>query len=132
MELTFRNALVVLSIELTTVLLTPSASVRAELPWVVPSEAPSPNRAYVCGAAWVTSCTLLSITTLGWNPTPVMACAAGAAPAALLKLPGLTLTPLTASENTRAAAALAAWLKLTVKPSASIDTHEAFFCTGKP
>ena len=66
----------------------------------------------------------------GVKPTPVTAWLAGAAPVVLVKLPGLTLTPFSASETTREAAALVAFVKFTVKPSVSIDTHDAFFCTA--
>ena len=84
-------------------------------------------------AGWPASCVwaLASITRLGLNPTPVIACAAGAAPVDLRKLPGLTFTPLSASENTRAAALLPVLVKFSVKPSAFIETHDALLLHGQ-
>jgi len=90
-----------------------------------------PIRLWATGLACVTSWKLVSSTTLGGNPTPVIGWLAGWAPVVLRKLPGLTLTPFSARDRTRAAAALAAFVKLTVNPSAFIDTHEAFFCTAR-
>ena len=76
-------------------------------------------------------CTLASMTRPGLKPTPVIGCGAGAAAVSFRKLPGLTFTPLSASEKTRAAATLAVFVKFIVKPSAFIDTHDARFCTAR-
>ena len=128
---TFMNTLLVLSMPLTFFVLTALVSKRAELPSVDPSEAPMPKRACPTGLTRVTSWKLVRSTALGRKPTPAIAWLAGAPPVVFRKLPGLTFSPLSASEKTRAPFALVALVKLTVNPSASIDTQDAFFWTAR-
>ena len=65
---------------------------------------------------------------MGWNPTPVTDWEAGAASVVFGKLAAWTFMPFSASEKIVAAVKLAV-VKLTVKPSTSIEENDALVFT---